>query len=336
MPMSAPHTPQRIDWYRSPIDRDLLARLNQRSDLLGLAQTLGHLAIIGLTAAASFYAWHIGSIPLLIVALFLHGGVYAFLLNGFHELCHSSVFRTKWLNSFFLYFISFISGHNPIAFWASHQEHHKYTLHPPDDLEVTLPVKLPALGFLKHGIVNFEGIYHHFRGQIRLSLGIIDGEWMNYLFPANKPDARRRLFNWARFCLLGHLAIAAVAVYFGLWLVPVLLSLAPFYGGLVQQLCNNTQHSGLQDETGDYRLCTRTVLLNPLLQFLYWHMNFHIEHHMYAAVPCYNLPRLHAAIRNDLPPTPNGLVESWKLIGEIMRRQAEDPTYVYVPKLPRA
>ncbi len=334
--MSASPASQRIDWYRSPIDRDLLAQLNQRSDLLGLAQTLGHLAIIGLTAAASLYAWNLGSLPLLIIALYFHGAVYAFLLNGFHELCHSSVFRTKWLNSFFLYLISFMSGHNPIAFWASHQEHHKYTLHPPDDLEVTLPVKLTAVGFLKYGFINYEGIYHHFRGQIRLSLGIIDGDWMNYLFPASKPDTRRRLFAWTRFCLLGHLAIAVVSIYFGLWLVPVLLTLAPFYGGLIQSLCNNTQHSGMQDVNPDYRLCTRTVLLNPVLQFLYWHMNFHIEHHMYAAVPCYNLPKLHAAIRQDLPHTPNGLVESWKLIGTIMKRQAADPTYVYVPELPQA
>jgi fatty acid desaturase len=325
----------RIDWYRSPIDRDLLARLNQRSDLLGAAQTLGHLAIIGLTGAAAFYAWSIGSVILLIPALFLHGGVYHFLLNGFHELCHSSVFRTKWLNTFFLYLVSFISGHNPILFWASHQEHHKFTLHPPDDLEVTLPVKLTLAGFLRSGIVNFDGIYHHFRGQIRLALGIIDGEWANYLFPADKPEARRRLFAWTRFSLLGHLAIVVASIASGYWIFILLITLAPFYGGLVQHLCNNTQHSGLADDVTDYRLCTRTITLNPLLQFLYWHMNFHIEHHMYAAVPCYNLPKLHAAIRHDLPPTPNGLVETWKLIGAIMKRQAQDPSYVHVPQLPR-
>ena len=29
------------------------------------------------------------------------------------------------------------------------------------------------------------------------------------------------------------------------------------------------------------------------MRFWYWHMNFHIEHHMYAAVPCYNLEKLH-------------------------------------------
>ena len=44
---------------------------------------------------------------------------------------------------------------------------------------------------------------------------------------------------------------------------------------------------GLQDYVPDFRLCYRRFLVNPVVRFLYWHMNFHIEHHMYAAVPCY-------------------------------------------------
>ena len=75
-------------------------------------------------------------------------------------------------------------------------------------------------------------------------------------------------------------------------------------------LCNNTQHVGLQDNVPDFRLCTRTILLNLVVRFLYWHMNFHIEHHMYAAVPCYNLGRLHEAIKHNLPRSPNGLLET--------------------------
>lgn len=32
-------------------------------------------------------------------------------------------------------------------------------------------------------------------------------------------------------------------------------------------------------------------------------MNYHIEHHMYARVPCYNLEKLHNYVKHDLPPT---------------------------------
>ena len=61
---------------------------------------------------------------------------------------------------------------------------------------------------------------------------------------------------------------------------------------------------------------------HPLVQFLYWHMNFHIEHHMYAAVPCYNLAKLHRAIQHDLPPTPVGIVATWQEIIAILRKQS--------------
>jgi len=69
------------------------------------------------------------------------------------------------------------------------------------------------------------------------------------------------------------------------------------------------------------------------VRFLYWHMNFHTEHHMYAAVPCYKLSRLHAAIAHELPHT-KGLIGAWREIADILRRQAADPTYQYVTPLP--
>ena len=139
--------------------------------------------------------------------------------------------------------------------------------------------------------------------------GKLEGEWELAIFPESDPDKRRRLIRWDRFLLVGHALIVVVSLYFGLWMVPVLVTLAPFYGGWLLFLCNNTQHIGLQDDVPDFRLCTRTVILNPFFRFLYWHMNYHIEHHMYAAVPCYRLGKLHAAIKSDLPHCPRGLYE---------------------------
>ncbi len=334
--MSQSDALHRINWYRSPVDKALLAELNQRSDLLGFAQTGGHLAIIAATAALSWYAslnwpwWATAS------CLFLHGTVYAFLLNGFHELCHSSVFKTRALNTFFLNVYSFMGGFNPVGFWASHQEHHKYTLHQPDDLEVVLPMKLTLANFLKTAFVNPWGLWERAKNLVRNSRGELQGEWETALFTKIYPEKKRAWMLWGRVLLFGHLAIAIVALALGLWQIPVLLTLAPFYGGLLLYLCNNTQHIGLQDEVDDYRLCVRTIYLNPVLQFLYWHMNYHTEHHMYAAVPCYKLARLHAAIKHDLPHCPNGLLETWRQIIAILRRQKVDPAYQYVPTLPGA
>jgi fatty acid desaturase len=324
----------KISWYRSPVNREVLAELNQRSDLKGLVQSLGHLGLLVITGAAAWYA--AGQLPIFVLPLilFLHGTIFAFLLNGFHELCHKTVFKSKNLNTFFLYLVSFLGWHHPTMFWASHQEHHKYTLHPPQDQEVMLPIKLKLSDFLKSAIINPWDLVGRTNGYIRLSTGRLKGNWENRLFPESNIKSKKALINWARFHLIGHIVLVAVSLYFGLWLIPILVTLAPFYGGWLLFLCNNTQHIGLQDKVPDFRLCCRTIYLNPFVRFIYWHMNYHTEHHMYAAIPCYNLATLHAHIKNDLPPCPNGLYAAWKEIIDILKKQESDPEYQYTAPLP--
>jgi fatty acid desaturase len=334
MVMGAKAKGQRVQWYRSPVSRENLAALNRRSDVKGFAQTLGYLGTLAATGAAAYWAAGRLPWPAVVVLLFMHGMGWAFLINGFHELIHDSVFKTRWLNRFFLGIFSFLGWHNHVWFWASHTEHHKYTLHPPDDLEVVLPTKLTLKNFLMTGLVNPIGFYQALINTVRTSLGRLKTDWDHHLFPESDPALRRRLFNWARFLLLGHGAIVAVSCYYGLWMLPVVITLAPFYGGAIQYLCNNAQHTGLADNVPDYRLCCRTIILNPVLRFLYWHMNFHTEHHMYAGVPCYNLGRLHKLIKDDLPPCPRGLVATWRQISAILERQKVEPGYQYIATLP--
>ncbi len=326
---------RRISWYRTKIDRELLAELNQRSDLLGALQTLSYLGTLAATGALAWWAtlhlaWY-WSIP----AFFLHGTCYAFIINGFHELVHSSVFRTQSLNVFFLYLFSFLGYYNPIHFWASHTEHHKYTLYPPEDGEVVLPVYLTLRGFLRGAFVNPLGAYHRIFGTIRRGFfGRLNPGWDQILFPPEDLDSRRRLFRWDRVMTLGHVALVVGSLYLGWWQLPLLVTLGSFYGGFVFLLCNTSQHIGLTDKVPDFRLCSRTIILNPLVRFLYWHMNFHIEHHMYAAVPCYRLGRLHQAIKHDLPPSVVGLIATWREINATMQRQKVEPDYQYLPPLP--
>ncbi|MCC7357844.1 MAG: fatty acid desaturase [Anaerolineales bacterium] len=325
---------QRVNWHRTPLPREVLAALNQRSDLLGWLQTLGHLGLLALTGGLAWYA--LGRAPwwVLLLLVFVHGTCYAFLINAFHEFVHQSVFKTRALNDIFLNVVSFLGWANPVAFWASHQEHHKFTLHQPYDLEVVLPQEVKLASFLKSSFVNPWDFWHRLKLMGRHALGRVEGTWESYLFPPEAVAARRALFTWARVILLGHAAIVVVSLALGWWMVPIVVTLAPFYGGCLQFLCNNTQHVGLQDAVSDYRLCTRSFLTNPIVQFLYWHMNYHIEHHMYAAVPCYHLGKLHRAIAHDLPPTPVGLWATWREILAILKRQHADPTYAYVAPLP--
>ena len=330
--MTVAATTRTIGWYRTPLDRETMRALNQRSDWKGLLQVGAH---IGLIAATGTLAWAVQETwYLLLPVLFAYGTFYVFLLNATHELSHNTVFRSRFLNGFFLRLFSFLGWRNHVLFWASHSAHHKYTLHPPDDLEVVLPRKLTALEFLRITFFDPWTLYLNLRKTLKHSIGRLEGEWEEHLFPREDREKNRRLRNWARLLLAGHAAIAGVSIYTGFWLLPVLTTLGVFYGGWLRFLCNQTQHTGLQDDVPDYRLCTRTVILNPFTRFLYYHMNYHIEHHMYAAVPCYNLGKLHELIRHDLPPCPRGLIETYREIIATLRRQRLDPEYQFIPELP--
>ena len=340
---------QAITWYKTPIPAETLQRLRRCSDFKGLLQSLGFLAL--LCASGTLAAWAIlRAAPLFAVAaVLLHGTFWAFLLNAVHELCHNTVFASKWLNAFFLRLFSFLSWNSHVVFWASHRQHHAYTLHPPRDQEVLLPVRLTVRDFLLHSIVNPHGLVFAIIATFRMAFlsplkdsqkdakapskrkaqSSFQGEWMLHLFPENKPKERKRAIWWARCTLLGHTLILGVSLWLGFWFIPLLVSAATFYGGWLLYFLNNTQHIGLKDNVADYRLCARTILLGPILRFLYWHMNYHIEHHMYAAVPCYNLGRLHKAICHDTPRPPRGVIGAWAQIFAILKRQKTDPSYQF-------
>lgn len=333
---NAPPKKNRIKWYRCSVSREQLRELNKRSNFLGALQTLGYLGILAAGSGVAIYSslhwpWYITAL-----LVFVNGHFWHFLINGFHELVHDSVFRTRWLNRFFLWVFSFLGWHNHHHFWASHTEHHKYTLHPPDDQEVLLPQTFDLKGLWKRGIVNFKYPYNLLKGKFKNFTGYLDTDqpWNAMLFPESDPERRRAYTNWERMVLVGHLGIAITSVAFGYWVVPLVITFPKMFGSWLQNLCNSAQHIGLQDNIPDFRLCCRTIYLNPIFQFLYWHMNYHTEHHMYAAVPCYRLGRLHRLIKHDMPKCPNGLRETWKQISDIQDRQKHDPSYQYIAELP--
>lgn len=330
----------RVDWYRTPLDKKVLAQLNAKSDVKGMAQALGHVLLIIGSGAFTLYAalnlpwWTV------FLGLFVHGTFCSFAINAVHELGHKSVFKTQSLNQVFLRIFGFLGWINFDHFYLSHSRHHQYTLHQPDDLEVTLPIKVMVKQFFQGAFFNPMGAKWHIKNNLRLARGQFEGQWEFTIFPESQPEKRLPIMRWSRFLLIAHSLVHLVSLVLAVlinpvWLlVPVVVSWTPLYGGWLQWLCNNTQHIGMQDEVNDFRLCCRSFTLNPLAQFLYWHMNYHIEHHMYAAVPCYSLGKLHRAIKHELPPTPHGLIATWKEIAAIQRKQLEDPTYQYQPALP--
>lgn len=96
------------------------------------------------------------------------------------------------------------------------------------------------------------------------------------------------------------------------------------------------QHAGLNFNVKDHRVNTRTILLNPVLSWLYVKLEFHQEHHMFPMVPWYNLPALHELIKEQMPPPHVGLISAYREIIPAVVRQATDPSYTLPSGVPVA
>jgi fatty acid desaturase len=84
----------------------------------------------------------------------------------------------------------------------------------------------------------------------------------------------------------------------------------------------------------DHRLNARTIQMNPVSRFLYWNMNYHVEHHMFPMVPYHALRALHAEVRDELPVPYPSLFAAYREILPTLLRQMHDPTYFVRRELP--
>lgn len=333
-----------VDWYRCPIDRTELMALLERSDLRGWCLAAGHLVLFACTGSLALYCFNNGIWLGFAVALFAHGTVASFFpVSPVHELGHGTVFKTHSLNRFFLYVYSFLGWWNHHEYAMSHTFHHRYTLHPRGDREVVLP-RHPSLklGYLVQlftfnvfGGTESTGFLPRVTDVFRTARGGYrsdKSEWFPALY-AGHPEERRRAVNWARWLLAFHLSVIGAAAATGLWILPVLISLPVFTANALRYFVGMPMHCGLRNDVPDFRLCVRSITLNPISEFLYWHMNWHTEHHMFAAVPCYHLPRLSEVIAADMP-TPRTLGGAWREMREVWRRQQTEPDYQFDTPLP--
>lgn len=342
-PLAEVRKNKRIQWYRCPIEQTKLRELAQPSDLRGLWQALGHLGLWAITGLLSYYFFTQQIWWGFALALFAHGTVAAFFTAPHHELCHTTVFKTKWLNGFFLRIFSTLGWLNFHVYKFSHSYHHRFTLFLEGDREEVLPVKpsLRLLYLLQLFSVNITGGYQSrgllptLKNFIQIASNQLDtpfNSWGKELYEGHTQE-RMKAVRWARWVLLFHTLVIAVSIGIGEPILAVLISGSVFIANWLRYFVGVPMHCGLRSHVPDFRKCVRTITLDPLSEFLYWHMNWHLEHHMYAAIPCYNLKKLHQTVAHDMPAT-RTLVGAWREMRETWKRQQADPSYAHDTPVP--
>jgi fatty acid desaturase len=341
----------RVNWYRIPLDRENLRELTLRSNYQGWMQAGGHFAVFLITGMLTYTFWSLEVWWAFFIVLFCHGTVSSFFTGTApHELGHGTVFHSKILNKVFLYLFSLIGWWNPFDYSMSHTYHHRYTMHPEADRENLSPLE-PSINLIlliqlfsinlfsragrifgKGGL--FSTIYLTFLTAMGKtgSKDIPSQEWLQSLY-VDQPDEHHKSIMWSRFLLFSHGSLLIISLASNLWVLPLIITFPIFIASWASYFTGMTQHCGLKDNDSDFRKSTRTIIINPVLEFLYWHMNWHIEHHMYASVPCYNLRKLNKLVADDMP-EPRTLIGAWKEMRQIWRKQEQDQNYQFDTKVP--
>lgn len=239
-----------------------------------------------------------------------------------HQSAHYRMFKTRWLNDLVGILSATPLGVSMHTYRIIHRIHHNH-LYEPVDPDMALMAGYPrgkwylAKKFLKDlsGLTSIKN-YLYFFGK---PLGAKKQPTGAKPKDDTSENLRRAARTDRRFVIVFHVAILAAAVFFGFWKFYLLLWLLPLLTVLqfllrLRALC---EHGATTDFSTPLR-AARTNLVPFYIQwFLFPHqMHYHIEHHLYPAIPHYRLPECHRALREagalDNAEVSHSFGETWR------------------------
>jgi fatty acid desaturase len=111
-----------------------------------------------------------------------------------------------------------------------------------------------------------------------------------------RTDGRTKLQTLAEYGLVAALYAAVFsflpfAAIWRFWLCPLIIA------AILTQVRAIAEHGATS--RGDVFTATRTVTSNKFVSFMMCNINYHLEHHLFPAVPWYNLPKVHQLLQDE-------------------------------------
>ncbi len=315
------------EWYHTEVSRKEMKALMQRADQPAIRDTAIWLGVLVLSAAGAVWTWGTWwCVPFFAV----YGVLYASASDSrWHECGHGTAFRTRWMNDVVYQIASFMLMRNPVTWRWSHARHHTDTIIVGRDAEIAVmrPPDLLRAGLAFTGLTDFR---YALPTLVRNACGNLSADEKDMIPESEWPRAVRAA-RW-------HMAVYALTIALALgtrsWLPILLVGTPRLYGTWHMVLTGLLQHIGLADNVTDHRLNTRTVYMNRVSRFIYWNMNYHVEHHMFPMVPYHALPRLHEMIKHDLPAPNPSMWHAYREVWPVVRRQLRYEDFYLVRELP--
>ncbi|RAP78440.1 fatty acid desaturase family protein [Paenibacillus montanisoli] len=313
------------DWYTCPVPSKRLKELMKRKDGPALLHTFIWFVLLAGSGIVAYYAWGTWwAIP----AFFLYGILYVTPSDsGWHESGHGTLFKTSWLNTVMFRLLSFMTFKNATVGRWSHVRHHSDTIVVGRDPET--PVRPPVYYVLLMEFLRLNGAPKEMMKIFLHCFGRLDKQEREFV-----PVSQYRKVIWeARITMTLLLGVIVWSILIKSMLPVMFIVLPMFYGTALSYLITMAQHLGLSEDVLDHRLNTRTYYMNPIFRFLYWNMNYHIEHHMFPLVPFHALPALHKEMKDDCPAPYPSLWAALREIYSLLAILRKTPSYCIVRPL---
>jgi fatty acid desaturase len=314
-------------WYRTPVPRARMKQLMQRSDQPATRDTLIWFALLAASGGGGAVLWGSWwSLPLFLIYGVLYGSAGD---SRWHECGHGTAFRTPWKNDVIYQIACFMMIRNPVVWRWSHSRHHTDTIIVGRDPEIITP-RPPELLKLALNVFGLLDAPQALAAMLRYAAGRLTGAERDFI-----PEGERnKVVAVARVWATIYAATLAACVWMDSILPLMLIGLPRCYGAWHHVLTGLTQHVGLAEDVLDHRLNCRTVLMNPFSRFVYWNMNYHVEHHMFPMAPYHALPALHREIQADCPAPYRGFWGAYREIVPTLLQQLREPSYFVHRTLP--
>ncbi|HWA39387.1 MAG TPA: fatty acid desaturase family protein [Burkholderiales bacterium] len=302
------------DDFRKALPKDVLERFTRRSSWRASLSVLQDFALIFVFIGFSLYYW---PNPLVVVpAVILIGTRQHALFVIAHDAAHYLLYESRKLNDFVGRAAATVQGLSMCTYRVIHRLHHNnlYTeLDPDTALHGGYPRGRAYL--FKKLLKDLAGLtawktYAYFLGgapALNTSTNIAIRP-LDDTSEKLRRDARsdRNVVIAFHVAALAFFAWAGYLVeYLVLWILPLVTVVQA-----ILRLRAIAEHGATTDFSSPLT-AARTNLLPGWLAWLIFphHVNYHIEHHLYASVPHYHLPALHREMRA------HGMLEGAEVLG---------------------
>ena len=314
-------------WYATPVPRDKMRELLIRKNGPAIRDTLLWFTLILGSGYLFFLSW---GHWWLIFPYVMYSTLYASTSDSrWHESSHGTAFKSAWMNNVLYEIASFMVFRQSVPWRWSHIRHHSDTIIRGRDPEIAVPRPPDIKGMILQ-LFALKSVPVEFSKMVRHALGKMDPAIATYL-PVNQ---YRKVFLRARIYLLIYASVLGLSIYTSSVLPLMFIGLPTLFGSWLLSIYGITQHAGLAENVLDHRLNCRTVYMNRINRYLYWNMNYHLEHHMFPLVPYHALPRLHELIKHDCPKPYKSIRAAYQEIIPTLIRQRKDIGYYAKRELP--